>query len=103
MIEGLEMLQADAGAAIAFALVLAAVVSLGRAVHAARNRRKPVFDGAATARLRAMVETRRRSIRNYFFANDAEAAPFDRATRAWVYRLADPEHGDGTLGAGPPQ
>jgi glutamate synthase domain-containing protein 2 len=36
--------------------------------------------------------------RQYFFANDREEMPFNRATRAWVYRLAKDE--GGTIGFG---
>ncbi|MEO8536880.1 MAG: FMN-binding glutamate synthase family protein [Betaproteobacteria bacterium] len=36
--------------------------------------------------------------RQYFFANDREEMPFDRATRGWVYRLAKDE--GGTIGFG---
>ncbi|HUQ24689.1 MAG TPA: FMN-binding glutamate synthase family protein, partial [Burkholderiales bacterium] len=36
--------------------------------------------------------------RQYFFANDREEMPFNRATRAWVYRLAKGE--GGTIGFG---
>jgi len=36
--------------------------------------------------------------RQYFFANDREEMPFNRATRGWVYRLAKDE--PGTIGFG---
>ncbi|HSV19024.1 MAG TPA: FMN-binding glutamate synthase family protein [Casimicrobiaceae bacterium] len=36
--------------------------------------------------------------RQYFFANDREEMPFNRATRAWIYRLAKNE--GGTIGFG---
>lgn len=32
-------------------------------------------------------------LRQYFYAGDREEMPFDRATRAWIYRTAHGEHG----------
>ncbi len=38
--------------------------------------------------------------RQYFFANDREEMPFNRATRSWVYRVAKQEDGAGIIGFG---
>ena len=39
-------------------------------------------------RLRYFLEKQGEYFRQYFFANDREEMPFNRATRAWVYRTA---------------
>ena len=38
--------------------------------------------------------------RQYFFLGDREEMPFNRATRAWVYRMAKNEGGMAGLGVG---
>lgn len=43
--------------------------------------------------LRYFFEQLGEYFRQYFFANDREERPFDRATRSWVYRLAKDEGG----------
>lgn len=43
--------------------------------------------------LRYLFERQGEYFRQYFFANDREEMPFDRATRAWVYRTAKGEGG----------
>jgi glutamate synthase domain-containing protein 2 len=42
-------------------------------------------------RLRYFLENQGEYFRQYFFANDREEMPFNRATRAWVYRAAKDE------------
>jgi glutamate synthase domain-containing protein 2 len=49
-------------------------------------------------RLRYFFEKQGEYFRQYFFAGDREEMPFNRATRAWVYRLAKGE--PGTIGFG---
>src|SRR5512140_170373 len=44
-------------------------------------------------RLRYAFEEMGEYFRQYFFANDREEMPFNRATRSWVYRLAKDEGG----------
>ena len=44
-------------------------------------------------RLRYFFENQGEYFRQYFFAGDREEMPFNRATRAWVYRLAKDEGG----------
>jgi glutamate synthase domain-containing protein 2 len=44
-------------------------------------------------RLRYMLEKQGEYFRQYFFMNDREEMPFNRATRGWVYRLAKDEGG----------
>lgn len=49
-------------------------------------------------RLRYLFERQGEYFRQYFFANDREEMPFNRAMRSWVYRLAKDE--GGTIGFG---
>src|SRR5512141_259592 len=44
-------------------------------------------------RLRYKLEEMGEYFRQYFFMNDREEMPFNRATRGWVYRLAKDEGG----------
>src|SRR3989304_1897576 len=44
-------------------------------------------------RLRFLLEKQGEYFRQYFFMNDREEMPFNRATRGWVYRLAKDEGG----------
>jgi glutamate synthase domain-containing protein 2 len=44
-------------------------------------------------RLRYLLEKQGEYFRQYFFMNDREEMPFNRATRGWVYRLAKAEGG----------
>jgi glutamate synthase domain-containing protein 2 len=44
-------------------------------------------------RLRYLLEAQGEYFRQYFFMNDREEMPFNRATRAWVYRTAKNEGG----------
>jgi hypothetical protein len=44
-------------------------------------------------RLRYFFESMGEYLRQYFFAGDRDEMPFNRATRAWVYRLAKNEGG----------
>jgi glutamate synthase domain-containing protein 2 len=39
-------------------------------------------------RLRYLFETQGKYFRQYFFANDRDEMPFDRATRGWIYKSA---------------
>ena len=50
--------------------------------------------------LRYFFEELGEYFRQYFFAGDREEMPFNRATRAWVYRVAKHEDGSGIIGFG---
>ena len=39
-------------------------------------------------RLRFFFETQGKYFRQYFFANDRDEMPFNRATRTWIYKIA---------------
>src|SRR6202795_5268332 len=49
-------------------------------------------------RLRYFFEKQGEHFRQYFFAGDRDEMPFNRATRAWVYRVAKKEDGSGIIG-----
>ena len=51
-------------------------------------------------RLRYFLEKQGEFFRQYFFAGDRDEMPFNRATRAWVYRVAKKEDGSGIIGFG---
>jgi glutamate synthase domain-containing protein 2 len=51
-------------------------------------------------RLRYFFEKQGEYFRQYFFAGDRDEMPFNRATRAWVYRVAKQEDGGGVIGFG---
>jgi len=50
--------------------------------------------------LRYFLEKQGEYFRQYFFAGDRDEMPFNRATRAWVYRVAKQEDGGGLIGFG---
>jgi len=50
--------------------------------------------------LRYFLEKQGEYFRQYFFAGDRDEMPFNRATRAWVYRVAKQEDGSGLIGFG---
>jgi glutamate synthase domain-containing protein 2 len=84
------------GTLIAFALIAALVFvfisDITQKKHAVL-RNYPIV-----GRLRYFFENLGEYLRQYFFAGDRDEMPFNRATRAWVYRLAKNE--GGTIGFG---
>jgi len=87
----LYVLQIGLGTFIVFAAMLAIGVMFVRDITQKRHtvlRNFPVI-----GRLRYWLEQLGEYFRQYFFANDREEMPFNRATRAWVYRLAKNEPG----------
>jgi glutamate synthase domain-containing protein 2 len=51
-------------------------------------------------RLRYFFEKQGEYFRQYFFMGDRDEMPFNRATRAWIYRVAKKEDGSGIIGFG---
>ncbi len=51
-------------------------------------------------RFRYFFEKQGEYFRQYFFAGDRDEMPFNRATRAWIYRVAKKEDGSGLIGFG---
>jgi len=79
------------GTLIAFALILALAVVFVRDITQKKHtvlRNYPVI-----GHLRYWMEELGEYFRQYFFMNDREEMPFNRATRGWVYRLAKDEGG----------
>jgi glutamate synthase domain-containing protein 2 len=91
-----DILSYGIGTLIAFALVAALVFlfisDITQKKHAVL-RNYPIV-----GRLRYFFEQLGEYFRQYFFAGDRDEMPFNRATRAWVYRLAKNE--GGTIGFG---
>ncbi|HZP86950.1 MAG TPA: FMN-binding glutamate synthase family protein [Burkholderiales bacterium] len=86
-----QMLQGGLGTLAALAVIAALLVMFVRDLTQKRHtvlRNFPVI-----GRLRYGFEQLGEYFRQYFFANDREEMPFNRATRAWVYRLAKNEAG----------
>jgi len=92
----MEVLSYGIGTVIGFALIGALVFVFIRDITQKKHsvlRNYPVI-----GRLRFFFEQLGEYFRQYFFMGDREEMPFNRATRAWVYRLAKNE--GGTIGFG---
>src|SRR5499426_1030505 len=86
-----SILSYGIGTLIAFAVIAALVVVFIRDVTQKKHsvlRNYPVI-----GRLRYKFEELGEYFRQYFFMGDRDELPFNRATRAWVYRLAKNEGG----------
>jgi glutamate synthase domain-containing protein 2 len=92
----MEVVKVGVGALLAMLLFAAVVVLFVRDVTQKQHtvlRNYPLI-----GHFRYWFEKLGEYFRQYFFANDREEMPFNRATRAWVYRLAKDE--GGTIGFG---
>lgn len=90
-IDWLQVLKAGLGTLVAIVVVLSLIVMFVRDVTQKKHtvlRNFPVI-----GRFRYWFEELGEYFRQYFFANDREEMPFNRATRSWVYRLAKDEGG----------
>ena len=79
------------GTLLAFALIAFVVVVFIQDITQKKHtvlRNYPVI-----GHLRYLLEKQGEYFRQYFFMNDREEMPFNRATRGWVYRLAKAEGG----------
>lgn len=86
-----EVLSQSAGTILGllvFAVVLWVVVS-----DITQKKHTILRNYPLVGHLRYLFERQGEYFRQYFFANDREEMPFDRATRAWVYRTAKGEGG----------
>ena len=91
MSEVIGVFHVSIGVLAAFALALAVLYLYVRDVTQKRHtvlRNFPVI-----GRLRFFFEDLGEYFRQYFFLGDREEMPFNRATRAWVYRMAKNEGG----------
>ncbi|HQU48698.1 MAG TPA: FMN-binding glutamate synthase family protein [Casimicrobiaceae bacterium] len=87
----LQLVKAGLGTLVAIALVGGLFVMFVKDVTQKKHtvlRNFPVI-----GRFRYWFEELGEYFRQYFFANDREEMPFNRATRSWVYRLAKDEGG----------
>ena len=85
----LGILSYGLGTIVGFVLVTTLVVWFIQDVTQKKHtvlRNYPVI-----GRLRYLLEKQGEYFRQYFFMNDREEMPFNRATRGWVYRLAKDE------------
>ena len=79
------------GAVLGLLLIGAVVVMI---VHDITQKKHTVLRNfPLIGRLRYFFETLGEYFRQYFFLNDREEMPFNRATRSWVYREAKNEGG----------
>src|SRR6188474_1843000 len=92
----LQMLKAGLGTLAAIVIVLALIVMFVRDVT--QKKHTVLRNFPVVGRFRYWFEELGEYFRQYFFANDREEMPFNRATRGWVYRLAKDE--GGTIGFG---
>jgi glutamate synthase domain-containing protein 2 len=87
-----EVLSYGAGTLIGFVIVVGLLFLFIRDITQKKHsvlRNYPVI-----GRLRFFFEELGEYFRQYFFAGDRDEMPFNRATRAWVYRLAKNEGGN---------
>ncbi len=92
----MDVLSYGIGTLFAFALLAAFVFVFIRDITQKKHavlRNYPVV-----GRLRYFFEELGEYFRQYFFAGDRDELPFNRSTRAWIYRLAKNE--GGTIGFG---
>jgi len=88
----MEVLSYGIGTLIAFAIILGLVFLFVSDITQKKHgvlRNYPVV-----GHLRYFFEELGEYFRQYFFSGDREEMPFNRATRAWVYRLAKNESGN---------
>ena len=98
MSEVMSILSIGVGTLLAivafFAIVFLFIQDVTQKKHAVL-RNYPVI-----GHLRYFLEKQGEYFRQYFFAGDRDEMPFNRATRAWVYRVAKKEDGSGIIGFG---
>src|SRR6188474_3727570 len=92
----LQMLKTGLGTLAALLVVLGLIVMFVRDVT--QKQHTVLRNFPVVGRFRYWFEELGEYFRQYFFANDREEMPFNRATRGWVYRLAKNE--GGTIGFG---
>jgi glutamate synthase domain-containing protein 2 len=90
-IDWLQTLKAGLGTLVALLIVGGLFVMFVRDVT--QKKHSVLRNFPIVGRFRYWFEELGEYFRQYFFANDREEMPFNRATRAWVYRLAKNEGG----------
>ncbi|MDE2586226.1 MAG: FMN-binding glutamate synthase family protein, partial [Betaproteobacteria bacterium] len=89
--EAMSVLHVSLGVLIA--LALAAWLVYWYVQDITQKRHTVLRNYPVVGHLRYFFEKLGEYFRQYFFLNDREERPFDRSTRAWIYRLAKNEGG----------
>src|SRR3954468_21996582 len=95
MTEALSILSVGAGTLLA--IVVFAVIIFWFIEDVTQKKHAVLRNYPVIGRLRYFFEKQGEYFRQYFFAGDREEMPFNRATRAWVYRVAKQEDGSGLI------
>jgi len=82
------------------ALVLFAVIVFWFIQDITQKKHAVLRNYPVIGRLRYLFEKQGEYFRQYFFMGDRDEMPFNRATRAWIYRVAKQEDGGGVIGFG---
>jgi glutamate synthase domain-containing protein 2 len=90
-IDWFDMLKTGLGTLVALLVVIGLFVMFVRDVT--QKQHTVLRNFPVVGRFRYWFEELGEYFRQYFFANDREEMPFNRATRSWVYRLAKNEGG----------
>ncbi|HEX5128668.1 MAG TPA: FMN-binding glutamate synthase family protein, partial [Usitatibacter sp.] len=98
MSEALQILSVGAGTLLA--IVVVAVFVFWFIEDVTQKKHAVLRNYPVIGRLRYFFEKQGEYFRQYFFAGDRDEMPFNRATRAWVYRVAKKEDGSGLIGFG---
>jgi glutamate synthase domain-containing protein 2 len=96
--EALSILSVGAGSLLA--IVVFAIVVFWFIQDVTQKKHAVLRNYPVIGRLRYFFEKQGEYFRQYFFAGDRDEMPFNRATRAWVYRVAKKEDGSGLIGFG---
>src|SRR3954468_24229972 len=98
MTEALSILSVGAGTLLA--IVVFAVIIFWFIEDVTQKKHAVLRNYPVIGRLRYLFEKQGEYFRQYFFAGDRDEMPFNRARRAWVYRVAKKEDGSGIIGFG---
>lgn len=98
MSEALRILSVGAGTLLA--IVVFALLAFWFIEDVTQKKHAVLRNYPVIGRLRYFLEKQGEYFRQYFFAGDRDEMPFNRATRAWVYRVAKQEDGSGIIGFG---
>jgi glutamate synthase domain-containing protein 2 len=98
MAEALQILSVGVGTLLA--IVVFAVIVFWFIEDVTQKKHAVLRNYPVIGRLRYFFEKQGEYFRQYFFAGDRDEMPFNRATRAWVYRVAKKEDGSGLIGFG---
>src|SRR5258708_39020634 len=98
MSEVLSILSVGIGSLLAIAIF--AVIVLWFIQDVTQKKHAVLRNYPVIGRLRYFFEKQGEYFRQYFFAGDRDEMPFNRATRAWVYRVSKAE--GGIIGFGSP-